>query len=189
MLKELIAKNRSYRRFYQAVEITEEQLREWVNLARLSASGRNAQPIKYILSCEREKNAKIFSTLAWAAFLTDWDGPKEGERPSAYLIQLLDTNIANQFFCDDGIAAQSILLGAVEAGYGGCIFRSINKPKLMQLLEIPDQFQIINVIALGKPKEEVLIDNMQNGNFKYWRDENEVHHVPKRSLEELILKL
>ena len=187
MLHHLIAKNRSYRRFYQSVEITEQQLREWINLARLSASGRNAQPIKYILSCKPEKNAKVFSTLAWAAFLTDWNGPEEGERPSAYLIQLLDASIANQFFCDDGIAAQSILLGAVEAGFGGCMFRSINKANLMQLLEIPEQYQIINVIALGKPKEEIVIEELQNGNFNYWRDENGVHHVPKRSLDELII--
>lgn len=187
MIKELVAKNRSYRRFYQSAEITNVQLRCWVELARLSASGRNAQPLKYILSCEAEKNVKIFSTLAWAAFLPDWDGPEEGERPTAYLIQLLDTNIANQCFCDDGIAAQSILLGAVEAGFGGCMFRSINKPKLMQLLEIPEQFQIINVLALGKPKEEVVIDDLKNDDFKYWRDENGVHHVPKRSLNDLIL--
>jgi nitroreductase len=187
MLHELIVKNRSYRRFYQEIEITEKLLLSWVNLARLSASGRNAQPIKYILSFKAEKNALIFPSLAWAAFLTHWDGPEEGERPSAYLIQLLDTTIANQYFCDDGIAAQSILLGAVEAGFGGCIFRSINKPKLMQALNIAEQFQIINVIALGKPKEEVVIDEMQHGDFKYWRDENGVHHVPKRSLDELIL--
>lgn len=189
MLHHLIAKNRSYRRFYQEVEMTEEQLRNWVNLARLSASGRNAQPIKYILSHTKEKNEKIFSTLAWAAFLTNWNGPEEGERPAAYLIQLLDTSIANQFFCDDGIAAQSILLGAVEAGFGGCMFRSINKPKLMEALCIPDQYQIINVIALGKPKEEVVIEDIQNGDFKYWRDENGVHHVPKRTLKELILPI
>lgn len=189
MLKELVAKNRSYRRFYQSVEITNEHLRGWVDLARLSASGRNAQPLKYILSCEAEKNEKIFSTLAWAAFLTNWEGPEEGERPAAYLVQLLDTNIANQYFCDDGIAAQSILLGAVEAGFGGCMFRSINKPKLMQLLEIPERFQIINVLALGKPKEEVVIDDLKNDDFKYWRDENGIHHVPKRSLDDLILPL
>lgn len=187
MIRDLILKNRSYRRFHQTIEITKEQLLAWVDLARLSASGRNAQPIKYILSCEPEKNAKIFSTLAWAAFLTNWDGPVDGERPAAYLIQLLDTNISNQFFCDDGIAAQSILLGAVEAGFGGCIFRSINKQLLKKSLQIPDRFEIINVIALGKPLEEVAIDPIQNNDFKYWRDEKGVHHVPKRSLDELIL--
>jgi nitroreductase len=153
----------------------------------LSASGRNAQPIKYIISHDTEKNAKVFSTLAWAAFLTDWDGPVEGERPTAYIIQLLDTAIANQFFCDDGIAAQSLLLGAVSDGYGGCIFRSINKKRLVELLGIPDRYEIINVIALGKPLETVVIEPIKNGDFKYWRDKNGVHHVPKRQLDEIIL--
>lgn len=189
MIRELIIKNRSYRRFVESEKISTEQVLQWIDLGRLSASGRNAQPIKYIVSCEVEKNAKVFSSLAWAAFLTDWDGPEEGERPAAYIIQLLDTGIANQFFCDDGIAAQSILLGAVEDGYGGCIFRSINKKLLTQLLEIPVQYEIINVIALGKPAEKVAIEPIQNGDFKYWRDENGVHHVPKRSLDEIVLKL
>lgn len=189
MLRDLIIKNRSYRRFAQAAEITSEQVLNWVDLARLSASGRNAQPLKYIFSNTAEKNEKIFSTLTWAAFLTDWEGPIEGERPAAYLIQLLDTNISNQFFCDDGIAAQSILLGAVEEGFGGCIFRSINKPKLKSLVQIPDRYEIINVIALGKPLETVVLEEIKNNDTKYWRDENNVHHVPKRSLDELILKL
>lgn len=186
MLYDLIAKNRSYRRFYQEEKITTEHLKRWVNLARLSASGRNAQPIKYILSADSLKNKKIFSTLAWAGFLPDWDGPIEGERPAAYLVQLLDTKISNQHFCDDGIAAQSILLGAVEDGYGGCMFRSINKYKLIDLLNIPQHLEIINVIALGKPKEEVVIDEMKENNFKYWRDDKQVHHVPKRPLNEII---
>ncbi len=189
MILDLISKNRSYRRFEQKFEITETQLRDFINLARLSASGRNAQPLKYILSVDRKKNGKIFSTLGWAAYLKDWDGPVEGERPSAYIVQLLDTSIGANFFCDDGIAMQSILLGAVEAGLGGCIFRTINKPTLMELLCIPDQYQIINVIALGKPIEKVVIDEIKDGDFKYWRDENGVHHVPKRTVDELVLGL
>jgi nitroreductase len=188
MIKDLIQKNRSYRRFYQDEKITEEQLRKWLELARLSASGRNAQPLKYILSNTEEKNEKIFQTLAWAGFLKDWPGPEEGERPSAYLVQVLDAEISNQYYCDDGIAAQSILLGAVEDGYGGCILRAINKPLLTEALDIPERFEIINVIALGKPKEKVVIDEMQNGDFTYWRDENGVHHVPKRAVDELVVK-
>jgi len=189
MLHELVTRNRSYRRFDEKIEITVDELTRWIELARLSASGRNAQPLKYILSAERKKNEKIFSALGWAAYLKEWDGPLEGERPTAYIIQLLDTTIGTTFFCDDGIAMQSILLGAVEAGYGGCIFRTINKPRLMELLNIPDQFQIINVIALGKPIEKVVIEEMKDADFKYWRDENGVHYVPKRSLTELILDI
>jgi nitroreductase len=189
MIRDLVIKNRSYRRFDESIKISIVQLRSWVDLARLSASGKNAQPLKYILSADSEKNGKIFSTLGWAAYLKEWAGPVEGERPSAYIVQLLDKVIGTNFFCDDGIAMQSILLGAVEEGFGGCIFRTINKPKLMELLSIPEQFQIINVIALGKPKEKVVIEEIKDGDFKYWRDGNGVHHVPKRSIEELLIKL
>ncbi|MBN1926592.1 MAG: nitroreductase family protein [Prolixibacteraceae bacterium] len=189
MIKDLILKNRSYRRFDESVQISAEQLKKWIDLARLSGSGKNMQPMKYILSVDPDKNEKIFSTLGWAGYLKDWDGPVKGEQPVAYIVQLLDTSISEQFFCDDGIAMQSILLGAVEEGFGGCIFRTINKPKLMGYLNIPEQFQIINVIALGKPVEKVVIEKVKNGDIKYWRDEKGTHHVPKRGLDELIIDL
>lgn len=188
MLKDLILKNRSYRRFYQFETISESLLREWVDLARCSASARNAQSLKYILSVEAEFNARIFDQLAWAGYLTLWRGPEEGERPSAYIIMLHDTLVAGNYLCDDGIAAQSILLGATEAGYGGCIIHSVNRDKLKQMLNLDEQFEIIQVLALGKPKETVVIDEMKNDNPKYWRDENQVHHVPKRSLDEIIIE-
>jgi nitroreductase len=189
MLKELILKNRSYRRFYEEENIDSSTLADLVNLARLSASGANKQPLKYITSTNREINEKIFSCLAWAAYLKDWDGPEKGERPNAYIIILGDKNISTSFGCDHGIAAQSILLGAVEKGYGGCIIGSIKKEDLSRLLMIPDQFEILLVIALGKPKEKVIIEEISSdGDIKYYRDENGIHHVPKRKLEDIIIK-
>ena len=137
MLKDLILKNRSYRRFYQEVAIEHETLRELVDLARLSASGANRQPLKYILSCDPEKNGLIFPHLTWAAYLKDWPGPSEGERPSAYIIILGDTKISQAFGCDHGIAAQSILLGAREKGLGGCMHGSVRRDELSKALEIP----------------------------------------------------
>ena len=130
MIKELILKNRSYRRFHQEVPISKALIWSWIELARFSASGMNMQPLKYIISNEPSRNQKVFETLSWAGYIKDWAHPEEGEHPSAYIIQLLDTAIAKQFFCDDGIAMQSILLGAVEDGYGGCIYRSIKKEML-----------------------------------------------------------
>jgi len=187
-MRELVSKNRSYRRFHQEISIELETLKQLVDFARLSASGGNHQPLKYILSCEPQKNALIFPQLGWAAYLKDWPGPAEGERPSAYIIILGDKTILTSFGCDHGIAAQSILLGATEGGLGGCIIATIRKEGLRTALNIPDHYEILLVLALGKPKERVEIEAIgPDGNIKYWRDEEGIHHVPKRSLEEIVV--
>lgn len=188
MIRDLIIKNRSYRRFYQDSLIENQTLRELVDLARLSASAGNMQSLKYILSCEPEKNAAVFQHLRWAAYYKDWPGPPEGERPSGYIIILGDTSIYKNFYCDHGIASQSILLGATEKGLGGCIFASIDRDGLKKTLGIEDKFEILLVIALGKPKEKVVLEKVgPDGNIKYWRDNSSIHHVPKRSLNDIII--
>lgn len=188
MIRDLILRNRSYRRFHQGVEIKVETLKELVDLARLSASAGNLQPLKYILSCDPAKNSAIFPHLRWAAYLQDWTGPAEGERPAAYIIILGDTEISRSFGYDPGIAAQSILLGATEKGLGGCIIGAINKDGLREALKIPPRFEILLVIALGKPREKVVLETVgSGGDIRYWRDSEGVHHVPKRSLDELII--
>lgn len=190
MIRDLIEKNRSYRRFYQDHKIDEAALKQLVDLARMSASGANRQPLKYILSCNDEKNAKIFPALKWAGYLTDWQGPEEGERPSAYIVILGDTEVSKAFGVDHGIAEQSILLGAVEMGLGGCIIASLSRDMLRENLQIPESFEVLHVVALGKPKETVVLEDAEpGGSIKYWRDENQVHHVPKRKLDELILDM
>lgn len=186
--KELVKMNRSYRRFDEQFGIERELLIELIGLARYAASGRNAQPLKYFLNNDKVMNELIFSTLTWAGYLKEWPGPKEGERPAAYIIVLLDRDISDNFLCDDGIAMQNILLGAVDKGLGGCILRSINKPRLSAILNLSDRFEIIDVVALGKPIETVVVTNVgDDGDIRYYRDENGVHYVPKRSLDELIV--
>jgi nitroreductase len=187
MLRDLILKNRSYRRFHQDFVIEHQTLKELVDLARLSASAANLQPLKYVLSCEPEKNALIFPHLGWAGYLKDWPGPAEGERPSAYIIILGDTTVSRTFGCDHGIAAQSVLLGATERGLGGCMIGTVQRQELSTILDIPAHYEILLVLALGKPKEKVIIESVtQDGDVKYWRDAQGVHHVPKRSLDEII---
>ena len=188
MIAKLLRKNRSYRRFYQEAKIELEELKELVDLSRYCASAGNLQPLKYLLSCEAEKNALIFSHLAWAGYLRDWPGPPEGERPSAYIIVLGDTTVAKSFGCDHGIAGQAILLGASEKGLGGCMIGSVRRKELRQALSIAGHLEILLVIALGKPKERVVIETVgPDGNIEYWRDNLGVHHVPKRSLDEIIV--
>ena len=180
--------NRSYRRYYQDVNIPEEDLVKMVDAARLSPSSRNIQPIKFFICNDRELNAEIFPNLGWAGYLKDWDGPVEGERPSGYIVLLHDKNISAGYSCDHGIFAQSILLQAVEMGYGGCMIATFKKEALTQLLKIEDNLEIILVISLGKPKEIVVIDEVKEGDIKYWRDASQTHHVPKRALDELIIR-
>jgi len=189
-IRELVLKNRSYRRFYQNEKIERTLLEELVDLARLSSSGANLQPLKYVLSNEPDKNEIIFRHLKWAAYLKDWNGPEEGEKPSAYIIVLGDKEISGNFFWDHGIACQSILLGACEKGLGGCMFGSVDKKGLAEKLDIPERYDILVVIALGKPKEKVVLEDLnETGDIKYWRDENGVHHVPKRKLKDIILDI
>jgi nitroreductase len=190
MIKDLILKNRTYRRFYQDVKISTNVLPELIDLARLSSSGANLQSLKYLISNENEKNGLIFQHLKWAGYLTDWDGPEDGEKPSAYIIMLGDKEISTNYFWDHGIACQSILLGACEKGFGGCQFGAVNKDGLRSSLNIPDKYEILLVIALGKPKETVVLEELSDSrNIKYWRDDNDVHHVPKRKLKDIICEL
>jgi nitroreductase len=187
--RELVMRNRSYRRFEGEHQIDVETLKGLVDLTRYSASANNKQPLKYILSCDAEKNDMIFSHLGWAAYLTDWEGPAEGERPSGYILVLGDTSVSETFGADYGIAAQTILLGATALGLGGCILSSIHRYDLRRAMEIPDRYEILVAIAVGKPAETVVLEELGAGeSTRYWRDEEGVHHVPKRTLEELILE-
>lgn len=189
MLADLVRKNRSYRRFYQDQAVSEGTLRELVDLARLTPSGRNVQPLRYLLSWTPEMNAQIFPTLAWAGYLTDWQGPEPGEQPAAYIVILGDKTVSPNFGVDPGIVAQTMLLGATEKGLGGCIIATVQRVRMAELLKIPERYEIVLVLALGAPKEKVVIETIGEGeDIKYWRDEEHTHHVPKRKLEDIILK-
>ncbi|MCK5706352.1 MAG: nitroreductase family protein [Candidatus Aureabacteria bacterium] len=189
MLERIVFKNRSYRRFHEKEKISSNLLKDLINLARLTPSTANLQPLKYIISFESKTNALIFPCLRWAGYLKDWEGPEDGQRPSAYIVILNDKNICENTTIDQGIAAQSILLGAVEAELGGCIIASIDRDLLRKELKIDDQYQILLVLALGKPRERVMLENIKDGDVRYWRDKNAVHHVPKRPLDEILVDI
>jgi nitroreductase len=189
MLKELVEKNRSYRRFDESYQIDKAALTELVEMARLIPSSANLQFLKYMMSFDPERNGLIFPHLRWAGYLAEWPGPVAGERPSAYIVILRDDRIFKAESCDHGIAAQTILLGAAEKGLGGCIIGNIDRDGLVNDMAIAEHFEVLVVLALGKPVEKVrLVPVGSDGDMKYWRDEQGVHHVPKRGLEEIIIE-
>ncbi len=189
MFKELVIKNRSYRRFFEDYSVSEETLRDLVDLARNTASTVNSQALRFKLITSFDERKIVFKNLTWAGLLKDWNGPDEGERPSAYIIIMCDLSVGCNKHFDDGIAAQTILLGATEKGLGGCMFGSINRKALAEELGIDlEKYSVDLVIALGKPKETVkIVELPENGSTAYYRDENGTHFVPKRSLDDLII--
>lgn len=187
-LRQLIEKTRTVRRFDESHQVSAETLASLVDLARLSASGANRQPLKYILVTDPDQRELVYPCLAWAGYLPNWEGPAPGERPVAYIVILGDKEISDSFGVDHGIASQSIMLGATEADLSGCIIASVKKERLRTALEIPRDYEILLVLALGKAAEEVVLETATDNDIKYWRDERGVHHVPKRALDEIILR-
>ena len=187
MIREMIAKNRSYRRFHQNHKIETSVLKDFIDLARLSPSAGNLQRLRFKICNTEVENEKVFSCLGWAGYIKDWHGPENEERPSAYIIILSTEKNLGKVACDVGIACQSILLGAVESDLRGCIFGSVKKEKLQKLIDIPKKYSISIVIAFGKSKENIKLEYVENDDVKYWRDENGTHHVPKRKLEDIII--
>ena len=186
-LIELVKNNRSYRRFDVNYEISKATLVNFIEYARIVSSARNQQSLKYKLVNTKDECDKVFPNLKWAGYLDNWDGPSELERPTAYIFVLNDTSIAKNHFCDEGIAMQTITLAATEKNLGCCIIASINKQVIREQFNIPSHLDILNIIAIGKPIENIVVDNMKNDDYKYWRDDSDTHHVPKRLLNDVII--
>ena len=189
MLKDIVAANRSYRRFDSSAPVPMETLEELAGLARLCPSAANRQPLRLILCNDPADNEAIFACLKWAAYLKDWDGPAPAERPSAYIVVLNTAKDWDMAKIDLGITAQTMLLGAVEKGLGGCMLGAIDREKLRSHLGLDPELEISLVLALGKPVEDVrVVDVPEDGSIRYWRDEAGTHFVPKRSMAELVLE-
>jgi nitroreductase len=188
-MEELLRASRSFRRFDETRPLDEATLRRLVGLTRLCPSAANRQPLKYLITWTDEQNRRVFPHLRWAAALADWPGPAEGERPTGYVVIVGDRRIAENFYVDHGIAAQSMLLAATEQGLGGCMIGSIDRQGLRAALGIAEPLEILLVVALGYPAETIVLDDAATpGDVVYYRDENDIHHVPKRPLEELLIE-
>lgn len=192
MFSDLVKRNRTCRRFAEDARIPADLLRDWVDCARMTASSANRQPLKYAIVTEPSACDQMFPLCKWAAALPDWNGPEPGERPSAYLIMLVDKELSiNEVFTarDEGIAAQTIMLAAREAGYGGCIIAAFAHAECLRVLNLDaERFEPALVLALGEPVEQARIIALpHDGSTAYHRDGEQVNCVPKRALDDLII--
>ncbi len=186
-IKHLANTTRSYRRFRQIYPVTPELMTQWVDNARVSASAGNKQPLRYRIVTDKEQCAQIFETLTWAAALPDWDGPEPGQRPTGYIIMATDSETfkGELWRFDAGIAAQTIMLSSTEEGFGGCIMLSFKRGELKKILSMPEDLEPVLVLALGRPIEDIRLVDAVQGNTTYYRDEQQVHYVPKRKIEDI----
>lgn len=182
MIRDLVLNNRSYRRWRQDEAIDYETMKEFVDLARLCSSAANRQALKYIISNDPGKNALIFP------YLRIDNNPVEGERAAAYVIILEDQGIKMIMPCDFGITAQTIMLAAVEKGFGGVMIGAIDRVGLKKALKLPSHLEILLVLALGKTIEEMVIEPIPaDGNTQQWWETRDIRHVPKRDLDDIIV--
>lgn len=190
-LKELLEKDRSYRGYDETVRLTKEELMDMVDCTRFCPSSVNRQPLQYYLAWEKEIVDKIQTTTAWAKGLPEMTLPHDGMHPTAFIVICQDTGIdesLQRFQRDVGIVAHTVLLRAVEMGYGGCMIGNFRAADLKESLELPEYLAPMLVVALGKPKETIVIKEAAKGeNIGYYRDDQDIHYVPKRKLEDIVL--
>ncbi|MFX1534874.1 MAG: nitroreductase family protein [Promethearchaeota archaeon] len=184
MVYEKIIERRTIRKYLQK-DIPKDILTKCVNAARLSPSGANLQPLKYIIINEEPLLKEVFGTVRWSGYLPD-HSPSEKEMPRAYIIILLDKTIKNAPGHDAGIAAMSISMVAYDLGLGSCLLGAIDRDRLREILKVPEQFDLVLAVSLGYPAEKSIAEEMKDDDVKYWLDENGIIHVPKRPLESII---
>lgn len=191
MFKDLVKVNRSYRGYDESRRITREELLEMVDCARLTASSVNQQPLRYYLAWEKEEVDKIQGMTKWARQLPQMELPHKGMCPTAFIVICQDLRVSDsmaRFQKDVGIAAQTILLAATEMGLGGCMIGNFGAGTVRQGLELPEHLAPMLIVALGKPAEKIVLQEIEMGeSTAYYRDEADVHYVPKHRLEDIVL--
>lgn len=179
-----IISRRSIRRFQQK-PIDLEVIKKCVNAGRLAPSAANLQPLEYIIVIDKTLRALLFEALHWAAYIQPKWTPKETERPTAYIVVLVKDTQNPYYERDVGFATENIVLAAEGEGLGSCILCNIERTKIQELCNIPLTLAVDSVIALGHKAEKSVVEDLKDS-VKYWRDEKDVLHVPKRKLDDII---
>lgn len=191
MVKDLLLSNRSYRGYDETYVFSRAQMEEFIDGTRKCPSAANLQPLAYYIAYEQDKVEQILSCTKWAAALPELNLPREGHHPTGFIVICQDTDVSsnlNSSMIDIGIAAQSILLMAAEKKLGGLMIRNFDADHLKAVLSLADRYEPQLVIALGKPDEKIVLTDVKtDGSTKYYRDENDVHYVPKRTLKSIII--
>jgi len=182
----IITQRRTIRKF-KSKKIPLDILKKLINCARLAPSAGNLQPLEYIIVNDKKLCAKIFPYLRWAVYIHPKGTPSFKERPSSYIVVLVDMEKANKeyFPYDVGAAVENILIFAWSLGIGSCWMKSIDKDKIAKILKVPSHIMVDSVISLGFKAESPIIEKFKDSP-RYWKDEKGILHVPKRELKDIL---
>ena len=187
MFLDLVKQARSHRGFRQDRKVTRQELEHLVECARFTPAARNDQVLKYYLAEKPETVAAIQPLTKWAGALAELHLPRKGAEPVAYIVICLDGSLAENpapYQRDVGIVAQTILLAAAEMGLNGCMIGSFAAGELREKLGLPEAIKPQLLLALGEGTDRIVMTNVgEDGSTTYYRDAEDTHYVPKRTLE------
>lgn len=184
----LLTERRTIRKF-KDTKIPETLLEKYINVARLSPSAANLQPLKYVAVTKNETVCDILKCVKWAGYLKGTYSPKNDEIPQAFFAVLNDKNVSSPYSqFDAGAAIMAISTAAEEDGIGCCIIGSVDRGEVMKILDIDESFEILYLVAMGYKKENPEYVEMENDDVKYYLD-NEKLKVPKRKLCDVLIKI
>lgn len=189
-VKELLKKDRSYRGFDHSVKFDRAYLEKLVEVTRYCASSMNIQPLKYAIAYEDSTVDAIQQQTRWARQIPDNDLPHKGKEPTAWIAICQDTDIdknLNRFGRDVGIVAEAMLLQATEDSFGGIMIGSFNAGKISEILSLPEHLHPLLLVAIGKPDDQIVLEDVRDDHWLYYRDGDDVHHVPKRTLKDILI--
>lgn len=193
MFLDLVKQARSHRGFRQDRKVTRQELEHLVECARFTPAARNDQVLKYYLAEKPETVAVIQPLTKWAGALAELHLPRKGAEPVAYIVICLDGSLAENpapYQRDVGIVAQTMLLAAAEMGLNGCMIGSFAAGELREKLGLPEAIKPQLLLALGEGTDRIVMTDVgEDGSTTYYRDAEDIHYVPKRTLEQLILNL
>ena len=191
MIKDLVIKSRSYRGYDESRRVSREELAELVDCARFVPSSVNGQPFKYLLVYEKEQVDRLQPLTGWARALPDMKLPHPGKCPTAFIVICQNTewdSNLNRYLRDVGAVAQTMLLAATEKGLGGIMIGNFSPDRVAQAMDLPESIVPMLIVAIGRPDEKIVLTEIEEGqSIKYYRDEQDVHYVPKRKLEDILL--
>ena len=185
-LVSLMKKNRSYRGYDPAYKVSAAALEQIVAVNALLPSAKNQQALRFKLVTEDTGADKVLENIKLGGMLPELHLPFPGTEPKAFIIVCATVPESKMLHVDVGIAAQSMLLKAVDMGYNGLIIGAFNAKKIEEAFALP--YPPVLILAIGKGNEKIELKEISaEDSHAYWR-ENGVHFVPKVRWEDLIIR-